>query len=210
MSIEITQLDTNNNPTAVKNWLDANKDGFFDTVSQNGNDVTCNVTGGGTLFLIPGTREGHYFQSNNGARFNLDLYGGSYKFDTGVKTSKGLVLITEINDNNRAKCVIFIAKTNNDTICAAWKKPKDSTADKVSQLEAIFTIDFNESNTVFDTNNQRPLLSSITSIASLPISDTWNVADGLYMMASGYDWFNGPVELNGKNYFEYQTLFLEE
>lgn len=210
MSIEITTLDANDNPTAVKNWLDANKDGFFDTVTLDGSNVTCNVTGGGTLFLIPGTREGHYFQSNNGARANLDLYGGSYKFDTAVKTSKGLVLITEINANNRGKCVIFIAKTNNNTICAAWTKPKDSNISYVKDLPGIFTIDFNESNTVFDTGGQTTLLTSIASIASLPIGDTWNVADGLYMMASGYNWFNGPVELNGKNYFEYQTLFLEE
>lgn len=210
MSIEITQLDTSNNPTAVKNWLDANKDGFFDTVTLDGHDVKCNVTGGGTLFLIPGSREGHYFQSNNGARFNLDLYGGAYTFNTAVKTSKGLVLITEINDNSRSKCVIFIAKTNNNTICAAWKKPKDAVADKVSGLEGIYTIDFNESNTVFDTGYYHPLLSNITSIASLAIGDTLTVADGLYMMAAGYNWFNGPVELNGKNYFEYQTLFLEE
>lgn len=210
MSIEITQLDTNDNPTAVKNWLDANKDGFFDTVTQNGNDVTCNVTGGGTLFLIPGTREGHYFQSNNDARYNLDLGGGSYKFDTGVKTSKGLVLITEINANNKGKCVIFIAKTNNNTICAAWTKPIDSVAANVYDFNGMFTIDFNESNTVFNTDQHRVLRTNITSIASLPIGDTWNVADGLYMMASGNGWFNGPVELNGKNYFEYQTLFLEE
>lgn len=210
MSIEITQLDTSHNPTAVKNWLDANKDGFFDTVTQMGNDVTCNVTGGGTLFLIPGSREGHYFQSNNGGRFNLDLSGGAYTFNTAVKTSKGLVLITEINDNSRSKCVIFIAKTNNNTICAAWKKPRDTVADKVLGLEGIYTIDFNESNTVFDTNYYHPILSNITSIASLAIGDTLNVADGLYMMAAGYNWFNGPVELNGKNYFEYQTLFLEE
>lgn len=210
MSIEITTLDTSNNPTAVKNWLDANKDGFFDTVTLDGSNVTCNVTGGGTLFLIPGTREGHYFQSNSGARSNLDLYGGSYKFDTGVKTSKGLVLITEINANKKGKCVIFITKTNNDTVCAAWSKHKDSTLAKISELPGIFTIDFNESNTVFDTANQTALLTNITSIASLPIGDTQNVGDGLYMMASGYDWFNGPVELNGKNYFEYQTLFLEE
>lgn len=210
MSIEITQLDTNDNSTAVKNWLDANKDGFFNTVTQNGSDVTCNVTGGGTLFLIPGNREGHYFLSNNGARSNLDLYGGSYKFDTGVKTSKGLVLITEINASNRGKCAIFITKTNNDTVCAAWSKQKDSIVAKISELPGIFTIDFNESNGVFDTGGQTALLTNITSIASLPIGDTWNVADGLYMMASGYNWFNGPVELNGKNYFEYQTLFLEE
>lgn len=210
MSIEITQLDTSNNSTSVKKWLDANKDGFFDTVTQDGNDVKCNVTGGGTLFLIPGTREGHYFQSNNGARANLDLGGGSYKFDAGVKTSKGLVLITEINANKRGKCVIFIAKTNNDTVCAAWTRTNDNIISKVNDLPPIFTIDFNESNTVFDTISQRPLLTNITSIASLPIGDTWNVADGLYMMASGYNWFNGPVELNGKNYFEYQTLFLEE
>lgn len=210
MSIEITTLDTNNNSAAVKNWLDANKDGFFDTVTQNGNDVKCNVTGGGTLFLIPGSREGHYLQSNNGARYNLDLYGGSYKFDAGVKTSKGLVLITEINANNRVKCAIFIAKTNNNTICAAWTKPRDIVAANVYDFSGMFTIDFNESNTVFDTGGQKTLLSNITSIASLPISDTWNVADGLYMMAAGYNWFNGPVELNGKNYFEYQTLFLEE
>lgn len=210
MSIEITQLDTSNNSTSVKNWLDANKDGFFDTVTQDGNSVMCNVTGGGTLFLIPGAREGHYFQSNNGARANLDLAGGSNKFDAGVKTSKGLVLITEINANNRGKCVIFIAKTNNDTVCAAWTRTNDNIISKVNDLPPIFTIDFNESNTVFDTNNQRPLLTNITSIASLPIGDTWNVADGLYMMSSGYNWFNGPVELNGKNYFEYQTLFLEE
>ena len=210
MSIEITQLDTNDNPTAVKNWLDANKDGFFNTVTQNGNDVTCNVTGGGTLFLIPATREGHYFLSNNGARYNLDLYGGAYTFDTAVKTSKGLVLITEINANNRRKCVIFIAKTNNNTICAAWTKPRDSEAGSVYDFTGMFTIDFNESNTVFNTDQHRVLRSNITSIASLPIGDTWNVADGLYMMASGDGWFNGPVELNGKNYFEYQTLFLEE
>lgn len=210
MSIEITQLDTNDNPTAVKNWLDANKDGFFDTVTQNGSEVTCNVTGGGTLFLIPGTREGHYFQSNSGARSDLDLYAGLYKFNAGVKTSKGLVLITEINANNKGKCVIFIAKTNNNTICAAWMKSKDSTISKVSELSGIFTIDFNESNKIFDTSSQTTLLTNITSIASLPIGDTQNVGDGLYMMASGYDWFNGPVELNGKNYFEYQTLFLEE
>lgn len=210
MSIEITTLDTNDNPAAVKNWLDTNKDGFFDTVTQNGNDVTCNVTGGGTLFLIPGTREGHYLQSNNGARYNLDLYGGSYKFDTAVKTSKGLALITEINANNKGKCTIFIAKTNNNTICAALTNTKDSTITKVSDLPGIRTIDFNESNTVFDTGSQTTLLTNVTSIASLPISDTWNVADGLYIMACGYNWFNGPVELNGKNYFEYQTLFLEE
>lgn len=210
MSIEITQLDTNNNPTAVKNWLDANKDGFFDTVTQNGNDVTCNVAGGGKLFLIPGNREGHYFESNSGARINLDLYNGSYTFDAAVKTSKGLVLITEINADNRGKCAIFIAKTNNGTVCAAWMKPKSSTLVKVSEIPGILTIDFNESNSVFDTGNQTTLLTTVTSIASLPIGDTWNVADGLYMMASGYNWFNGPVELNGKNYFEYQTLFLEE
>lgn len=210
MSIEITTLDTSNNPTAVKNWLDANKDGFFDTVTLDGSNVTCNVTGGGTLFLIPGTREGHYLQSNSGARSNLDLYSGSYKFNAGVKTSKGLVLITEINANNKGKCAIFIAKTNNNTICAAWMKPKDSNISKVSDLPGIHTIDFNESNTVFDTDGQTALLTNITSIASLPIGDTQNVGDGLYMMASGYNWFNGPVELNGKNYFEYQTLFLEE
>jgi hypothetical protein len=81
---------------------------------------------------------------------------------------------------------------------------------KASDLNGIYTIDFNESNTVFDTDGQRALLTNITSIASLPIGDTENVGDGLYMMASGYNWFNGPVELNGKNYFEYQTLFLEE
>lgn len=210
MSIEITQLDTNDNPTAVKNWLDANKDGFFDTVTLDGSNVTCNVTGGGTLFLIPGTREGHYFQSNNGARSTLDLGSGSYKFDTGVKTSKGLVLITEINANNKSKCAIFIAKTNNNTICAAWMKSKDSIIEKISDLPGIYTIDFNESNVVFNTSGQTALLTNVTSIASLPIGDTWNVSDGLYMMASGYNWFNGPVELNGKNYFEYQTLFLEE
>ena len=211
MSIEITQLDLNGNPTAVKNWLDANKDGFFDTVTQNGHDVTCNVTGGGTLFLIPGNREGHYFQSNNGARANLDLNNGSYTFDTAVKTSKGLVLITELNAGNKAKCVIFIAKTNNNTVCAAWTNLSNANIiAKVSELPGIRTIDFNESNTVFDTASQTTLLTNITSIASLPIGDTWNVGDGLYMMASGYNWFNGPVELNGKNYFEYQTLFLEE
>lgn len=211
MSIEITQLDTNDNPTAVKNWLDANKDGFFDTVTQDGNNVTCNVTGGGTLFLIPGTREGHYFQSNNGAIANLDLQYGSFTFDTAVKTSKGLVLITEINSGNKPKCVIFITKTNNNTICAAWTKLSNSSSiTKASEIPGIRTIDFNESNVVFDTAGQTTLLTNVTSIASLPIGDTWNVADGLYMMASGYNWFNGPVELNGKNYFEYQTLFLEE
>lgn len=210
MSIEITQLDTNDNPAAVYNWLNANKDGFFDTVTRNGNDITCNVIGGGKLFLIPGNREGHYLLSNNGARQNLDLYNGSYKFDAAVKTSKGLVLITEINANNRGKCAIFITKTNNGTVCAAWMNPKSNTLVKVSEIPGIWTIDFNESNSVFDTGGQTTLLTTVTSIASLPIGDTLNVADGLYMMASGYNWFNGPVELNGKNYFEYQTLFLEE
>lgn len=209
MSIEITQLDLNDNPTAVKNWLDANKDGFFDTVTLDGSNITCNVTGGGTLFLIPGTREGHYFQSNNGTRANLDLYNGSFKFSTAVKTSKGLVLITELTANE-GKCAIFIAKTNNDTICAAWYTSKSGALGNVSELPGIRTMDFHESNVVFNTGGQTTLLTNITSIASLPIGDTWNVSDGLYMMASGYNWFNGPVELNGKNYFEYQTLFLEE
>ena len=210
MSIEITTLDTNDNPTAVKNWLDVNKDGFFDTVTLDGSNVTCNVTGGGTLFLIPGTREGHYFQSNNGARVNLDLVNGSNKFDTAVKTSKGLILITEINSNNKPKCTIFITKTNNNTICAAWTRHGNSAMYTAKDLPAIYTIDFNESNTVFDTTGRTTLLTNVTSIASLPIGDTWNISDGLYMMASGYNWFNGPVELNGKNYFEYQALFLEE
>lgn len=212
MSIEMTHLDTGDNSTAVKNWLDANKDGFFDTVVRDDalSPIICNVTGGGILCINPGNREGHYFQANSGARNNLDLAGGSYRFDTAVKTSKGLALITEINDNRKKKCVIFITKTNNGTVCAAWTKAQDSTCNKASDLPGIYAIDFNESNTIFDTGNQTVGTSTITSIASLPIGDTLNVSDGIYMMASGYNWFNGPVELNGKNYFEYQALFLEE
>lgn len=213
MAIETTTIDTGNNAAALTAWLQANATEYLTDIVNTEGTITANVIGGGSFTFIPGTRYCGKFTADSGYEKSLDFgttTGNPFTISVAYKTSKGIVLSTTKNPT-RVPFLIIIGKTNNDTVYGLNLIPASGSSSlEVNSLPQPQVVDFNESNIEYRNANGKPIYSALTSIAAMPINDTYNYGDGLYYVASTDIGRFGIVEYNAKHYVACGNVWLEE
>ena len=215
MAIETTTIDTGNNAAALTTWLQANATEYLTDIVNTEGTITANVIGGGSFTFIPGTRYCGKFTADSGYEKSLDFgtsTGALFTISVAYKTSKGIVLSTTKNPT-RVPFTIIIGKTNNNTVYGINLIPNTSSSSslEVNNLAPPQVVDFNESNIEYrNINAGKPNYSVLTSIAAMPINDTYNYGDGLYYVASTDIGRFGIIEYNTKHYVACGSVWLEE
>lgn len=213
MAIETSIIDTGDNAASVTSWLQANATDYLTNIVNTEGTITADIIGGGTLSFTPGTRYCGTLTAKSGYSRSLD-FGGSdapKNITSAFKTSKGIVLNT-VQNPTFIPWTLTIGKTNNGTIYAIETRPMGSSSGMaVNNLGIPYVIDFTESNSEYrNVNAGKPLYSSLTSIAAMPINDTYNYGDGLYFVACTDIGRFGIVEFNTKHYVALGCFWLEE
>lgn len=214
MAIETTTIDTGNNAAALTAWLQANATEYLTDIVNTEGTITANVIGGGSLTFTPGARYCGKFTTNSGYEKSLDFgstSGNPFTISVAYKTSKGIVLSTTKNPT-KGPFLIIIGKTNNGTVYGINLIPASGSSSlEVNNLYPPQVVDFNESNIEYRNSGAgKPNYSVLTSIAAMPINDTYNYGDGLYYVASTDIGRFGIVEYNAKHYVACGNVWLEE
>lgn len=199
--IEITNFiatTKSDNAIEVESWLNDNKSGYFDTIDNTDDVITITTIDNGTIVIKPYDR---YWSVTlkNGANTSIDQYSGD-QLRKGIKTSKGLVLVT--NNNG----VIFITKTNSNTIGIVFIKSNDDNGSS----DYFFADITNSLTFVHDSNNLKHIRMAMTSLVSIPLGDSGTYAVGLYYIPF-YQYTNiGIISYNGISYWYNQWFAIQE
>lgn len=113
MAIVKTTFDSgSSNLSQVKEWLDSNKNGYFDEVTLENSVITC-TKDGHTAFVIGNSATTRYnMYISNGT--NVTLFGNEVLF--GISTSKGLLLRSLYTYGANNYSDIIITKTDSDNL----------------------------------------------------------------------------------------------
>lgn len=199
--IEVTNFTASTkseNAIEVENWLNNNKDGYFNTIDNTNDVLTINTIDSGIIVIKPYDRYWN-ITLKNGIIGEIDQYSGN-QLRKGIKTSKGLVLVT--NNNG----VIFITKTNSNTIGIVFIQSNDRN----ESTDYYFADISNSLNFVHDPNNLKHIQMAMTSLVSIPLGDSGTYAVGLYYVPF-YQYTNtGVITYNGISYWYNQWFAIQE
>lgn len=186
------------NAIEVENWLNANKEGYFNTIDNTDDVLTITTIDNGIITIKPYETTWSFTLKNGTNQDIQQNYGNQLR--KGIKTSKGLVLVTNSNG------VIFIVKTNEDTIGTVFiRSYEDNT------LSDYYFADFSNSTTFkHDTSNLKKVRMNMTSLASVPLGDSGTYAIGLYYVPF-YQYTNtGIISYNGISYWYNSWFTIQE
>lgn len=193
-----TAMTKSENAIEVENWLNANKEGYFNTIDNTDDVLTITTIDNGSIVIRPYETTWSFILKNGTNQDIQQNYGNQLR--KGIKTSKGLVLVTNSNG------VIFIVKTNEDTIGTVFiRSYEDNT------LSDYYFADFSNSTTFkHDTSNLKKVRMNMTSLASVPLGDSGTYAIGLYYVPF-YQYTNtGIISYNGISYWYNSWFTIQE
>lgn len=193
-----TAMTKSENAIEVENWLNANKEGYFNTIDNTDDVLTITTIDNGSIVIKPYETTWSFTLKNGTNQEIQQNYGNQLR--KGIKTSKGLVLVTNSNG------VIFIVKTNEDTIGTVFiRSYEDNT------LSDYYFADFSNSTTFkHDASNLKKVRMNMTSLASVPLGDSGTYAIGLYYVPF-YQYTNtGIISYNGISYWYNSWFTIQE
>lgn len=186
------------NAIEVENWLNANKDGYFNTIDNTDDVLTITTIDNGSIVIRP-YETIWSFTLKNGTNQDIQQNNGN-QIRKGIKTSKGLVLVTN------SYGVIFIIKTNIGTIGTVFIR---SYTD--NKLTDYYFADFSNSTTFkHDSSNLKKIQMGMTSLASIPLGDSGTYAIGLYFIPFYQYTDTGIISYNGISYWYNSWFAIQE
>lgn len=220
MAIVKTTFSTgSSNLSQVKEWLDSNKNGYFDEVTLENSVITC-TKDGHTAFVITNTEDRYKVYVANGSYVTIKSKVTYY----GISTSKGLLLHSvdpKYSSNNND---IIITKTNEGGLGFAVIGTVH-TGDY--DYQQYYVLDFNKTLSFnykyqgdylhASTNSVFSFLSpftdeNVTSLANIVCKNTDSYIPDVYQLVNNqysYD-TTGKITLDGKQYFTNGCLALAD